>query len=74
MWFESIKPEAKYLLFENELVAESVQKKAQQGIATTACCITESLQRQPFFKRLIKKIDDSGNLVMNHNCFFAARR
>jgi hypothetical protein len=27
------------------------------------------LQWQPFFKRLVKKIDDIGYLVMNHNCF-----
>jgi hypothetical protein len=32
------------------------------------------LQRQPFFKGLVKKIDKGGNPVMNHNCFLTARR
>jgi hypothetical protein len=74
MRFKSIETEAEHFFPENILIAERILKKTQQHIGTTTGCITESLQRQPFFKRLIKKINYSGNLVMNHDFFLAGAK
>ena len=74
MRFKSVKSKIKHFFPEHKFIAVSIQKKAQYHISSPAGGITESLQRQPFFKRLVKKIDYSGNLVMNHKCFLAVAK
>jgi len=69
MWFKGIKTQIEHLFLKNKLVAKSVQKKPQQCVGAATGCITKSLQWKPFFKRLVKKIDYSGNLIMNHKYY-----
>ncbi len=74
MRLKSIKTKAKYFFPEQQFIACCIDKKAQHHISPATGGITESLQRQPFSERLVKKIYERGNLVMNHNCFLAGRR
>jgi len=74
MRLEGIEAQAENLLTEKEFITEAVQQKPQQCVGATTTCITECLQRQPFSKGLVKKINNSGNLVMNHNSFLAGAK
>ena len=69
MWLESIKTQVEHFFPENKLIAKSVQEKPQHCVGTATGCIPEGLQWKPFSKRLVKKIDYSGNLVMNHKYY-----
>lgn len=56
MWLKSIEAQAEHFFPEHKFIAESIQKKAQDHISTTAGGVAKGLQRQPFFKRLVKEI------------------
>jgi hypothetical protein len=68
--FKGIKTQLENLFPEQEFIAERVQQEAKDSIGSTAGGIPECLQRQPLFKWPVKKVDDIGNLVMNHSFFF----
>ena len=74
MWLESIESKVDHFFPEHKLVAVSVKEKTQHHVGASAGSIPEGLQRNPLFKGLIKKIDYSGNFVMNHDCFLAAAK
>ena len=69
MRLKRIKAQAEYLFAEKILIADAVQQEAQHRIGSPTGRIPESLQRQPFFERLVKKINNIGNPVMNHSFF-----
>lgn len=55
--FYNYKPQAKWLLMKNKVIADEEKKDIQQHIAATANSITKSLQRKNLFKRRIKEIN-----------------
>ena len=69
MRLERVETKTKNFFPEDELIANGVQQKSEQCIGAAAGCIPEGLQRKPFSKRLVKKVDYSGNLIMNHKYY-----
>lgn len=61
MRLKSIEPEIEYLPGKNIIVADKIYQQSEQGISTTAGCITECLQGHETPEGRVKKVDDAGN-------------
>jgi hypothetical protein len=66
MRFESKEPKIKYLLLQDKIVADKVNKDIQERIESSARSIPEGLQGHYFPERRVKKINNCNNLFLGH--------
>ena len=73
MWLECIKPQVQNFLMQNKIVTNIINENIQYHITAATHCITKSLQRHKFFKRRIKLIYKTCDLIFQNNSFKGLR-